>query len=577
MRKLLKYLKGYGKESVLGPLFKLLEASFELFVPLVVAAIIDTGIENGDKGYIVKMCLLLVALGVIGLVSAVTAQYFAAKTAVGFAKRLRHAVFEHIQSLSYTELDKVGTSTLITRLTSDVNQIQSGINLTLRLLLRSPLVVFGAMVMAFTIDVQAALVFAVLIPVLSVIVFGIILGCMPLYKKVQGALDKLLGITRENLKGVRVIRAFGAQESEIQKFTDANQTLTLAQRFVGTISALLNPVTYLVVNLAIIVLIWVGAIKVETGLLTQGMVIALWNYMSQILVELIKLANLIITITKALACARRVSAVLEITPSVTGAEGSPDKVETDVAVSFENITFRYGASPEPSLEDIDVTVKRGQTVGIIGGTGSGKTSLVNLIPRFYDVEKGRVLINGVDVKDYPMEELRSKIGIVPQKAVLFKDSLRENIRWGKPDATDEEIMEAISIAQATNVVAEKDGGLDYDIEQGGRNLSGGQRQRLTIARALVGKPEILILDDSASALDFATDAALRKAIAAIDYKPTVFIVSQRTSSIRSADIIIVLDDGMMVGKGTHEELLASCQVYKEIYNSQFNEEENGNA
>ena len=577
MRKLLKYLKGYGKESVLGPLFKLLEASFELFVPLVVAAIIDTGIENGDKGYIVKMCLLLVALGVIGLVSAVTAQYFAAKTAVGFAKRLRHAVFEHIQSLSYTELDKVGTSTLITRLTSDVNQIQSGINLTLRLLLRSPLVVFGAMVMAFTIDVQAALVFAVLIPVLSVIVFGIILGCMPLYKKVQGALDKLLGITRENLKGVRVIRAFGAQESEIQKFTDANQTLTLAQRFVGKISALLNPVTYLVVNLAIIVLIWVGAIKVETGLLTQGMVIALWNYMSQILVELIKLANLIITITKALACARRVSAVLEITPSVTGAEGSPDKVETDVAVSFENITFRYGASPEPSLEDIDVTVKRGQTVGIIGGTGSGKTSLVNLIPRFYDVEKGRVLINGVDVKDYPMEELRSKIGIVPQKAVLFKGSLRENIRWGKPDATDEEIMEAISIAQATNVVAEKEGGLDYDIEQGGRNLSGGQRQRLTIARALVGKPEILILDDSASALDFATDAALRKAIAAIDYKPTVFIVSQRTSSIRSADIIIVLDDGMMVGKGTHEELLASCQVYKEIYNSQFNEEENGNA
>ncbi|MBP3348840.1 MAG: ABC transporter ATP-binding protein, partial [Clostridia bacterium] len=384
MRKLLKYLKGYGKESVLGPLFKLLEASFELFVPLVVAAIIDTGIENGDKGYIVKMCLLLVALGVIGLVSAVTAQYFAAKTAVGFAKRLRHAVFEHIQSLSYTELDKVGTSTLITRLTSDVNQIQSGINLTLRLLLRSPLVVFGAMVMAFTIDVQAALVFVVLIPVLSVIVFGIILGCMPLYKKVQGALDKLLGITRENLKGVRVIRAFGAQESEIQKFTDANQTLTLAQRFVGKISALLNPVTYLVVNLAIIVLIWVGAIKVETGLLTQGMVIALWNYMSQILVELIKLANLIITITKALACARRVSAVLEITPSVTGAEGSPDKVETDVAVSFENITFRYGTSPEPSLEDIDVTVKRGQTVGIIGGTGSGKTSLVNLIPRFYD-------------------------------------------------------------------------------------------------------------------------------------------------------------------------------------------------
>ena len=577
MRKLLKYLKGYGKESVLGPLFKLLEASFELFVPLVVAAIIDTGIENGDKGYIVKMCLLLVALGVIGLVSAVTAQYFAAKTAVGFAKRLRHAVFEHIQSLSYTELDKVGTSTLITRLTSDVNQIQSGINLTLRLLLRSPLVVFGAMVMAFTIDVQAALVFAVLIPVLSVIVFGIILGCMPLYKKVQGALDKLLGITRENLKGVRVIRAFGAQESEIQKFTDANQTLTLAQRFVGKISALLNPVTYLVVNLAIIVLIWVGAIKVETGLLTQGMVIALWNYMSQILVELIKLANLIITITKALACARRVSAVLEITSSVTGAESSPDKVETDVAVSFENITFRYGASPEPSLEDIDVTVKRGQTVGIIGGTGSGKTSLVNLIPRFYDVEKGRVLINGVDVKDYPMEELRSKIGIVPQKAVLFKGSLRENIRWGKPDATDEEIMEAISIAQATNVVAEKEGGLDYDIEQGGRNLSGGQRQRLTIARALVGKPEILILDDSASALDFATDAALRKAIAAIDYKPTVFIVSQRTSSIRSADIIIVLDDGMMVGKGTHEELLASCQVYKEIYNSQFNEEENGNA
>ncbi len=573
MKKLWRYFSDYKKESILGPLFKLLEASFELFVPLVVAAIVDDGIANGDKGLIIKMCLILVLLGVVGLISSVTAQYFAAKASVGVAKKLRHALFAHIQSLSYSEIDKTGTSTLITRITSDVNQIQSGINLTLRLLLRSPLVVFGAMIMAFTIDVKSALIFVATIPVLSVIVFGIILGCMPLYKKVQGALDKILGITRENLTGARVIRAFGTEETEVEKFTASNSALTAAQTFVGKISALLNPATYVVVNLAIIFLVWNGALRVEAGVLTQGMVIALYNYMSQILVELVKLANLIITITKALACARRVGDVFEVAPSIVGAECSPEAVESEYAVEFDNVLMRYNETAEPSLEYISLKVKKGQTVGIIGSTGSGKSSLVNLIPRFYDAQEGSVRVSGINVKEYPLEDLRNKIGIVPQKAVLFKGTLRQNMQWRKKNADDEEILKAIEIAQARSVVESKAEGLDFEIEQGGKNLSGGQRQRFTIARALVGEPEIVILDDSASALDYATDAALRKAIASIDYNPTVFIVSQRTSSIQAADVILVLEDGEAVGIGTHSELLESCEVYREIYNSQFKGDE----
>lgn len=573
MKKLLKYFRGYTKETVLAPLFKLLEALFELFVPLVVAKIVDDGIKNSDTGLIVTMCLVLVLLAVVGIISSVTAQYFASKASVGFAKKVRHALFSHIQSLSYSEIDKIGTSTLITRLTSDVNQIQTGINMTLRLFLRSPIVVFGSMIMAFLLDVKSALVFVVLIPVLSVIVFGIILGCVPLYKKVQSSLDKILGITIENLTGARVIRAFGTEEAETEKFVESNDALTKAQTFVGKISALLNPATYVVVNIAIIVLVWTGAIRVEAGILTQGTVIALYNYMSQILVELVKLANLIITITKSIACAKRVSDVLEIDSSVVGTENKPENVDDEYAVEFNNITLRYNSSAEPSLENIDFTVKKGQTVGIIGSTGSGKSSLVNLIPRFYDVEKGEVKVNGINVKEYPLDDLRKRIGVVPQKAVLFKGSLRENMQWGKKNATDDEIMEAIDIAQVTSVVNGKQEGLDLEIEQGGKNLSGGQRQRFTIARALVGKPEIIILDDSSSALDFATDAALRKAIANIDYKPTVFIVSQRTSSIQSADKIIVLDDGIAVGIGTHDELLRNCDVYREIYNSQFKGED----
>lgn len=573
MKKLLKYFRGYTKETVLAPLFKLLEALFELFVPLVVAKIVDDGIKNNDTGLIITMCLVLVLLAVVGIISSVTAQYFASKASVGFAKKVRHALFAHIQSLSYSEIDKIGTSTLITRLTSDVNQIQTGINMTLRLFLRSPIVVFGSMIMAFLLDVKSALVFVVLIPVLSVIVFGIILGCVPLYKKVQSSLDKILGITRENLTGARVIRAFGTEKAETEKFIKSNEALTKAQTFVGKISALLNPATYVIVNIAIIVLIWTGAIRVEAGILTQGTVIALYNYMSQILVELVKLANLIITITKSIACAKRVSDVLVIDSSVVGAVNKPDNVDSEYAVEFNNITLRYNSSAEPSLENIDFTVKKGQTVGIIGSTGSGKSSLVNLIPRFYDVEKGEVKVNGINVKEYPLDDLRERIGVVPQKAVLFKGSLRENMQWGKNNATDEEIMEAIDIAQVTSVVNSKQEGLELEIEQGGKNLSGGQRQRFTIARALVGKPEIIILDDSSSALDFATDAALRKAIANIDYKPTVFIVSQRTSSIQSADKIVVLDDGMAVGIGTHDELLQNCDVYREIYNSQFKRED----
>lgn len=576
MKKLLVYLKSYRKECILSPLFKFLEASFELFVPLVIAAIIDNGIANGDSGYIVRMCLLLVVLGIIGLAAAVTAQYFAAKASVGFAKKLRHALFDHIQKLSYMEIDTLGTSTMITRMTSDVNQVQSGVNLTLRLLLRSPLVVFGAMIMAFTINSRAALIFVATIPVLSAVVFGIMLICIPLYKKVQSALDKVLASTRENLTGARVIRAFGTEREEIEKFTDNNEKLTQIQKFTGRISALLNPLTYVIINLAIIVLIRVGAVQVYEGVITQGMVIALYNYMSQILVELIKLANLIINITKSAACANRISTVLDIEPSLTSPDSNAFSVQSEYAVEFKSASLRYKNNSEPSLADIDFSVKKGETVGIIGSTGSGKSSLVNMIPRFYDAENGEVIVDGINVKEYPIEELRKKIGVVPQKAVLFKDTVRENMRWGNNYASDDEIMKALETAQAKAVVESKDGGLDYMIEQGGKNLSGGQRQRLTIARALVRKPEILILDDSASALDFATDAALRKAIREIDNSPTVFIVSQRTSSIQYADKIIVLDDGHIVGTGTHSELLNTCEVYREIYNSQFKKEDTDN-
>ncbi len=576
MKKLLVYLKSYRKECILSPLFKFLEASFELLVPLVIAAIIDNGIANKDSGYIVRMCLLLVALGIIGLAAAITAQYYAAKASVGFAKNLRHALFAHIQQLSYTEIDTLGTSTMITRMTSDVNQVQSGVNLTLRLLLRSPLVVFGAMIMAFTINVKAALIFAVAIPVLSAVVFGIMIICIPLYKKVQAALDKVLSSTRENLTGVRVIRAFGTEQREIEKFTERNETLTHVQKFTGRISALLNPLTYVIINIAIIILINTGAIQVYEGIITQGMVIALYNYMSQILVELIKLANLIINITKSMACANRISAVLDIQPSLTSPDTVSDKAQSAYAVEFKNVSLRYKNNSEASLSDISFCVKKGETVGIIGSTGSGKSSLVNMIPRFYDAENGEVTVNGINVKDYPIAKLREKIGVVPQKAVLFKGSIRDNMRWGKNNASDSEIMSALETAQAKSVVDGKEGGLDYIIEQGGKNLSGGQRQRFTIARALVRNPEILILDDSASALDFATDAALRKAIREIPSSPTVFIVSQRTSSIQYADKIIVLDDGRISGMGTHSELLKTCEVYREIYNSQFKKEANGN-
>lgn len=561
-------MKGYIRECILGPLFKLLEALFELFVPLVIAAIIDTGIANGDTGYIVKMCLVLVGLGLAGLCFSITAQFFAAKAAVGFVTKLRHALFEHIQKLSYTELDETGSSTLITRMTSDINQVQNGVNLTLRLLLRSPFVVFGAMVMAFTIDFSAAMIFVYVTLVLLAVVFGIMLCSIPLYKKVQQKLDSVMTVTRENLTGVRVIRAFCKEEEETRRFTDRNSELTASQKFVGKISALMNPVTYIIINLAIIWLIHTGAVRVEAGLLTQGMVVALYNYMSQILVELIKLANLIINITKSVACGNRIEAVLEIKPSMTSGNLSGNESGT---VAFSNVSLRYKNAGADSLTGISFTAKKGETIGIIGGTGSGKTSLVNLIPRFYDAASGEVRVNGVNVKETDPVQLREKIGIVPQKAVLFKGTIRENMLWGNSSADDSEIMEAVKAAQALDVINAK-GGLDCEIEQGGKNLSGGQRQRLTIARALVKKPEILILDDSASALDFATDAALRKSLRKLDYNPTVFIVSQRTSSIQHADKIIVLDDGEAVGIGTHEELLQTCDVYKEIYSSQFKKE-----
>lgn len=569
MIKLLKYMKGFELQSVLGPLFKLLEAGFELFIPLVVARIVDVGIGTGDRGYIVKMCLVMVLLGVVGFASAVTAQYFAAKTAVGFAKRLRHAVMEHILGLSYTELDKLGTSTMITRMTSDINQVQNGVNLALRLLLRSPFVVFGAMIMAFTIDFQAALVFAGVILVLCLVVFGIMLITMPMYRRVQGKLDAVTGLTRQNLSGVRVLRAFCMEDEQVQDFSEKTQVLTGEQIFAGRISGLMNPLTFVILNIAVIALIQVGALKVETGVLTQGLVVALYNYMSQILIELVKMANLIITMTRAAACGNRVQALLEVK---TSQENGAERTANEGLVEFNNVSAHYADASAPSLEYISFTAQPGQTVGIIGGTGSGKTTLVNLIPRFYDAAEGEVLVGGTDVRQLDREALRAQIGIVPQKAVLFKGTIRENLLWGNRDASDNDLWAALETAQAADVVRDKDGQLDAAVEQGGANFSGGQRQRLTIARALVRKPNILILDDSASALDYATDARLRMAIRAMENPPTTFIVSQRAASVRYADLILVLDDGVLVGKGTHENLLTECPVYQEIYYSQFPKE-----
>lgn len=579
MKKLLCYLKGYEKETVLAPLFKMLEALLELFVPLVMAAVIDVGIAGGDRRYIVRMCLLLVALGIIGLVCSVTAQFFAAKAATGFSTKLRHALFSHIQSLSYTEMDQIGTSTLITRMTSDVNQVQSGVNLFLRLFLRSPFIVFGAMVMAFTVDVKAALVFVVTIPLLSVVVFGIILWTMPLYQKVQGRLDRVLGLTRENLSGARVIRAFNKEEDEKKRYREENDALAGVQKFVGGISGLMNPAAYVIINGAVIAILYTGAVRVDIGSLTQGEVIALVNYMSQILVELVKMANLIITLTKAVACGNRVQGVLETKSSMAfraagtdeSAAGEENAGAGAPAVEFRHVSLTYAGAGSEALTDISFSLRKGDTLGIIGGTGSGKTSVVSLIPRFYDATAGTVLVDGRDVKEYGKEELRSKIGVVPQKAVLFAGTIAENLRWGKEDASEEELRRALEISQAAEFVEKKDGGLDAPVLQGGKNLSGGQRQRLTIARALVRRPKILILDDSASALDFATDAALRRALKTMDDAPAVCIVSQRTSSIRYADQILVLEDGKVAGLGTHEQLLKTCPVYQEIHYSQFDE------
>ena len=596
MRRLLHYMSAYKKESILGPLFKMLEASFELFVPLVVADMVDVGIRRGDASYILKMGGLLVLLALIGLACSLTAQYFAAKAACGAGEALRRDLFAHIGGLSYREIDTVGASTLITRMTSDINQVQNGVNMTLRLLLRSPFVVFGAMVMAFTVDASAAMVFVVTIPLLCLVVFGIMLVSMPLYKKVQRQLDRVLLTTRENLMGVRVIRAFNRQESEREAFEEENGSLVKMQVFVGRISALLNPVTYVIINLAIVAVIWVGARQVDAGILTQGKVIALVNYMSQILVELIKMANLIILISKAAACMNRVDGVFAITSSVKepagaaaagkagmpGLSGDLEEARTGrgrengaaaPAVEFRDVEAAYACSGNPALSGISFQAKRGETIGIIGGTGSGKTTLVNLIPRFYDAAKGQVLVNGRDVREYSLEELRGLMGVVPQRAVLFKGSLRENMKWGRQDASDEEIWEALGTAQARDFVEDKKQGLDLSIEQEGRNLSGGQRQRLTIARALVRQPEILIMDDSASALDFATDARLRRAIKEDTQDMTVFLVSQRASTIKNADKILVLDDGALAGMGTHKELLKTCQVYREICLSQFSKEE----
>lgn len=597
MKKLLRYLKDYKKECVFAPLFKMLEATFELFVPLVMAAIIDTGIARSDTSYIIKMSIVLIVLGLIGLTCSITAQYFSAKAAVGFSTKVRHALFAHIESLSFSEMDKIGTSTLITRMTSDINQAQSGVNMVLRLFLRSPFIVIGAMVMAFTVDAKAAMTFVVTIPLLCIVVFGIMLLCIPLYKKVQAGLDGVLSITRENLTGMRVIRAFAKEEEELAHFNEANEGLTKLQMFVAKISALMNPVTYVIINGATVVLIYVGALRVDSGILTQGEVVALVNYMSQILVELIKLANLIITITKAIACGNRIQSVFEMKPSFgrddfIGAEQqSSDQMaeisaekkkeyEQKVAgdhgpyiLEFDHVGLTYRDAKEESLTDINLKVKPGETIGIIGGTGSGKSSLVHMIPRFYDATKGEVLFHGVNVKELPLEVLRDKIGMVMQKAVLFQGSIADNLRWGKKDATEGEMWEALTVSQAKEFVEEKEGGLSFKISQGGKNLSGGQRQRMTIARAVVKQPEILILDDSASALDYATDLKLRKAIAGMKHKVTTFIVSQRTSSILEADQILVLDDGQICGHGTHEQLLQTCEVYQEIYASQYRKEE----
>jgi len=590
MKRLFVYLKNYKKECILAPLFKLLEACFELFVPLVMASMIDYGITNRDMGYIGKMGLVLVALAIVGLISAITAQFFAAKAAVGVAAALRQGLFEHIQDLNFTNIDKAGTSTMITRMTSDVNQVQSGINMVLRLFLRSPIIVFGAMIMAFTIDVKSAMIFVVTIPVLAVIVFGIMLITMPLYKKVQAALDKVLGITRENLTGVRVIRAFHQEKQEQERFREHNEALTSLQKFVGKISACMNPVTYVVVNAATIALIYTGAIQVNVGNLTQGEVVAILNYMSQILIELVKLANLIILTTKAIACADRVAAVFEIqneedaeawqqrAEGLARQHGNAENPGGNVCagdapfLAFNHVSLTYQGAGDETLHDMHFTVNKGETIGVIGGTGSGKSSLVNLIPGFYPATEGEILLEGKNIKDIPEDELRMRIGIVPQKAVLFKGTIRSNLLWGKPDATEKELWQALDLAQAREVVEGKEDQLDAKVIQGGKNFSGGQRQRLTIARALVRKPEILILDDSASALDYATDAKLRKALAGIENQTTTFIVSQRASSVRHADKIIVLDDGEMAGVGTHQALLETCGVYQEIYYSQYPEE-----
>ena len=576
MKQLIKYLRKYKLESVLGPLFKMLEASFELFVPLIMARMIDVGIKNRDTSYILKMGGVLVLLGLVGLVCSLTAQYFAAKAAVGFGTALRNDLFAHINHLSYSDQDRMGTATLITRMTSDVNQVQSGLNLALRLLLRSPFIVFGAMIMAFTVNVPAAMVFVAAIPALSVVVFGIMTVSMPLYKKVQKQLDQVTLATRENLAGVRVIRAFNRQQYEMARFDEANDQLVKLQVFVGKISALMNPVTYVMINLAIVAVIWISGKQVESGIITQGETVALVNYMSQILVELIKLANLIISISKALACAGRINAVFAEKSSIVDPVGAvPVDSDGPAKIKFNHVFFSYQQAREDSLSDLVFSILKGQTVGIIGGTGSGKTSLVNLIARFYDVREGAVLVDGVDVRSYPLAGLREKIGMVPQKAVLFQGTLRENMQWGKKDATDEEIYQALAVAQAKEFVDGKEQGLELYIGQNGKNLSGGQRQRLTIARALVRQPEILIMDDSASALDFATDARLRQAIRENTADMTVLIVSQRASSLKAADQIIVMDDGKIAGCGTHEELMASCEVYREICLSQLSKEEVG--
>lgn len=570
MKKLLVYLKDYKKESVLAPLFKMLEAAFELIVPLVVASIIDRGIISRDIPFILSRCGILIALAFVGMTASITAQYFSAKAATGFGKELRHSVFDKIQSLSFSELDKLGASSLITRLTNDSNQVQNGVNLVLRLFLRSPFIVFGAMIMAFTVDIKSALIFAGAIPLLSLVVFGIMAYTIPRYKKVQNSLDAITLKTRENLSGARVIRAFTQEENEIADFTEKNSFLTQLQKGVGKISALMNPVTYVIINLAIILLIQSGAVQVNSGKLTQGEVVALYNYMSQILVELIKLANLIITVTKALACASRIENVLALENTLEYTDDSTVK-STD-AVTFNAVDLKYGDASDNSLENISFSVEKGSVIGIIGGTGSGKTSLVSLIPHFYDATGGEVLVDGKNVKSYSDDELRNKIGFVLQKAALFKGTVRENIRWGNENADDKDIFSALAAAQVLDTINEK-GGLDAEIEQNGSNLSGGQKQRLSVARALVRKPDILVLDDSSSALDFATEAAMRKAILELNYKPTVFIVSQRASSVMCADKIIVLDDGKICGTGTHGELLNSCDVYKEIYASQFGEED----